>query len=264
MEDMIKHLPNWSYHYASVNDRDEDLPDGLFCMPCSDIKEGVGLQPHAHGVSHYDFNQGYDFAKSKKLPREFSNLKAKIADHMKSQKHMEISKKEREIDVIRNSAKFRKESLAIGRVLGMNAYKSIKMNKSQKSFETEMTCDYAKDINVGTKNHSRKFPESMTHSFNRVLTQRLRSEAEKPLKGTGRPSAISPHLDKYTPNRNTLDIVGANMFMHDDLQQLFISADVVKDHTGLGIAKALHDTLSKTLGSENWKSRYYFQQLFYS
>ncbi len=198
---LMNDLPNWSFHYKTEEDKNNKFPDGLYCSSCSDLKDGVGLQTHSTGVVHYNFDNGQDFTYSRNLPQSFRNLKTHVSAHMSSAAHNENVRKERKLDEIRKTPEFVAKSLKRGRTLGLNAYKAISLNKSQKSFEDEIAADFAKGYDVGTKNHSRKFAEAMTHSFYHVLEDQLQKNLEEPLPGSLRPSAIHIKFDKYTPNR---------------------------------------------------------------
>jgi len=89
--------------------------------------------------------------------------------------------------------------------------------------------------------------------------EELRKEGSKQLhedlSGTGRPTPLTLIADKYTPNRRTLDIVGANVYLNGSLETLYLDGQVVQDHTGRGIAKGIFAAAQKMYGDDTWKQR---------
>jgi hypothetical protein len=119
----------------------------------------------------------------------------------------------------------------------------------------KVAIDSAKGIDVGEKNHSRKYAAEMTNYFYDELLKEVRLQLNEPLPGTGRPSPVSLIADKYTPNRRTLDIVGGNVYVEGEMETLYFDVEVVKDHTGEGIAKGIASAATKVYGNTEWKTR---------
>jgi hypothetical protein len=121
-------------HYPSEISKEAREPDGLSCFTSGpEVGESPGRTP---GVLHYDWEKGESFKLGRKQPLEFSNLKNKTGDHLKSQYHELQVKKD--IEEKAEKKKFQPRNVAVGKVLGRNAYKSIVENKSQQSYEREV------------------------------------------------------------------------------------------------------------------------------
>lgn len=116
-------------------------------------------------------------------------------------------------------------------------------------------------VDVGDIRHSREFASGISETFYETLKEELNKQANEILLGTGRPSPISLMSDKYSPNRRTLDIVGANLYLNGRIQSVYLEGSVVKDHTAEGIsnqyfAAAENNFKSRENGGSNWKDRY--------
>jgi len=253
IDKILQHATNWDYHYENANKRELDRPDGIHCKTCAPQLGTV--KQNRFGIANYDFSKGDSFQKCSKQPREFINLKTKVLEHEASKSHNAKIQVEPS-SVTYDSHKQRNEK--IGMTLGRDAYKAITVNKSQQSYEMEVACDSAKGVDVGQQNHSRMFASEMTGYFYATLRDKFQEKIVVPLQGTGKTSPVSLIADKYTPNRRTLDIVGANMYLDGKMQTLYLNGDVVKDHTGKGIASGLENAANQVYGKIDWKTRHVF------
>jgi len=87
VEGLRELLPNWDYHYKDDVSKEQDHPNGIFCTDCLKLKSNDVSEGNKPGVVHYNFDTGEDFTRAKILPRDFSNFKKNIIEHMGSSIH---------------------------------------------------------------------------------------------------------------------------------------------------------------------------------
>jgi len=254
IEKIMEYLPNMRYHYENVDSKENDQPDGLYCSDCLK-EENSDVSSSQKGVVHYDFTKGESFNKAKTLPQEFSNLKKKVISHMETDQHLQNHDMRIRAEEWASRPEFIKRNQQIGRTLARNALKAITENQSQLSYEMECAIDSAKGIDIGQLNHSFNFASSMTTPFYEVLRDEIRQQLNEPLPGTNRLSPVSAILDKYTPYRRTVDIIGANAYVGGKIETLYADGDLVKDHSGKGIGESVSNALDRLYGNEEWKQR---------
>jgi hypothetical protein len=126
-----------------------------------------------------------------------------------------------------------------------SAYKAITTHCSQLQYEMEMACDSAKNVEIGNKNHSRKFSAAMTEYFYKVLQDQMAIHLNIILKGTCSCPPFAVIADKLTPTRGTLQVVGIVTFINDKIEPLLIDLLPISHHTGLDIAKYIYKSLEK-------------------
>lgn len=107
--------------------------------------------------------------------------------------------------------------------------------------------------------HSRKHAAKAAQGIYDTLREELTRQASSPLPGTGRRSPYSLIADKYTPNRRTLDITGANVYLNGKMETVYLDGSVVKDHSAKGIAdlfyKAAEVNFKNGDADIDWKKR---------
>jgi len=184
-----------------------------------------------------------------KQPREFTDPYHYIIPHLNSNYHAQkLQQFKKTNEIFKSNAP---RNYKAGLMAKMNAYKAIHTNCSQ-TYEFENALDSAKSFSGPELNVGRLFAADMTHHFYTELHDEFQRQAKQPMPGTGRQSPISLTLDTYTPNRRTLDITAGNIYLQGKIENVFLDAPIVKNHTGLGIAKSVYNAACKVYGGTGW------------
>jgi hypothetical protein len=120
----------------------------------------------------------------------------------------------------------------------------------------EIACDFAKGVDVGDKNHSRKFCSQMIQHFYSVLKTQMNFVLRVPLLGTNNIPPFAVIADKMTPTRGTLQIVGIVTYINGSIVALMIDVIPIAHHTGKALAAYIYTSLCKYFSPEHIKSRY--------
>jgi hypothetical protein len=133
--------------------------------------------------------------------------------------------------------------LNIGQNIGKIVLSNIKEHDSDASYERRITTAEAMGLNVGTKNHSRKFMPKLRESMHAVLIGSFTAVLTKPDPATKRLRPFAPIADKATVNRTTGQMTGLITMMEGELRAVFTATLLASEGTGAGLAALLWDNL---------------------
>lgn len=201
------------------------------------------------GVFKYDFEGiGDSFTGDQSLPREFRNLKSHIARHQSSDTHLKSVKQVQEKE--QQNRKLHAKNARAGMTCGRLAYKIIYRGRPYDDYPTDVLIEEKNGGVVGDINHSAKFPRSFQESLYKEVKQRVCDYLHSPLGCTGKPPPCGILADKATMKRRTGQITGlVTTFPDADqmIQSLYLSNDIVKEHSGIETAKAIESVLCEFL-----------------
>ena len=211
----------------------------ITCLVCA-------ADPSKVGVFNYDFTLGTNFCYSNQ-PRMFINLKHYVARHVsKVLKHQEnVNRQAHEEDIDRRD-NIKQQS--IGLVIGRVAYKLLKCCRPYLDFETDIHLLAAANVNVGTLNHSRKFPSAIKESFAKVLDARIKNFLSTPMEATGCLPPIGIVADKLTTRRRSGQMYAGILFtpgMESLLTPISMGVSMVTQHDGRSIAQDVSDMITR-------------------
>ena len=139
----------------------EVVDGGLKCRACSK-------------TINYDHDtEGREFDDENKLPQSFKNLKTSVLRHLDSSNHLKSR------SALISARKEEKEAMENAKICGINcasvAYTNMFFSESRKSYEHHITDVYTCGGLVGTKNHSKRFPELLLPHLYNVLRTDVRN-----------------------------------------------------------------------------------------
>ena len=230
---------------------DADLEEESFTsIECSICFDGEKLDKT--GEFSYSSSHGMDFSKCSKLPRKFVNFRRNVKNHMMSLSHLKKAEELEKLAQRRREMQKRNESAGMN--CGRLAYNAIKVDADSSKYEYSVAMAHKLGSLVGDLNHSRKFCASFRTSAYNVLCNQTVSQMNQVLKGTRRPPPISIFADKYTPNRQTGQVIGVTTFMNDKINTLFVGFVKPASHNAQGLATGMLEPVQLMFG-ENLKDR---------
>lgn len=229
-------------HYTHTNPD----PDGIACVVCT-LSHHEKTAKHI-GVVKYDFTLGTSFDEGAALPAQFRSLRQHIVNHLSSNTHL------RKLEVKEKVALELKKNEEAGICLGLSAYFSLLVGKNHKIYEKLIQLDSLKKHQVGELNHSRMFVSKMVPHIYDNLRKSILSKLSTVLKGTGRPTSLSMICDKYTLFHRPHGLIGVNMYLDGKIKTLFLSAQIIRDHTAVGYSQ-LFLQAARTHFDSDWEER---------
>ncbi|CAG7653743.1 unnamed protein product [Allacma fusca] len=204
----------------------------LICNLCFDENKRSSV-----GEFKYSSKKGTHFKTKEKQPRSFINLKKNIMEHMNAPTHLKNANEEEKMVLQRS------KTIHNNKVAGMNcgrfAYTCIKDSANYAAYEPHLALANKSGCFVGDINHSRKFCADVRHSVYSKLYERTKCILNTPRKGTGRPPPVGIFADKYTPNRQTGQVVGLVTFLNGNVETLNVGFVPVPDHSPRGLADSI-------------------------
>ena len=121
---------------------------------------------------------------------------------------------------------------------------NVKEHDSDSSYERRVATANSLGVNVGTKNHSRRFVPRLRKSMRAVCNESFTRLLSDPDPATKRPPAFAVMADKATVMSRTGQMVGIILMVCGILTPIFVSTLIASEGTGLGLATLLQTTLT--------------------
>ena len=133
---------------------------------------------------------------SNDLSREFSNLKTRIKEHLNSQKH--ISKENEKDKQIEREKKLLSRNEKAGMIVTREAFKTIKLRNSERSFEISLLLLSKAGADIGNINNSKNFVPKIRPHLANAVRENKKSFFSTPPKETGFKRAVNLTADGGT------------------------------------------------------------------
>ena len=141
---------------------------------------------------------------------------------------------------LRVGDKLRQAGLNVGKLVLAN----VKEHDSDTSFERRITLLQSIGVNVGTKQHSRKFVTSLRGAMHTVLARKIQIALESPMPATLQPPPFAVAADKATVFRRTGQMHAILTMLNGEIIAIFASTVLAGESTGAGLAKLVAEMLT--------------------
>ena len=137
-----------------------------------------------------------------------------------------------------------KEARRAGVNVGKLVLANIKEHDSDLSFERRLALLHSHGVDIGTKQHSRKFVPQLRESMHAVLAQSIQKLLEKPMDATQQPPPFAVAADKATVFRRTGQMHGILVMINGVIHAIFASTLIAGNSTGAGLAELVSQMLT--------------------
>ena len=131
----------------------------------------------------YSRNLSSDFSLEKKMAKEFSNLKTRLRDHLKSSKHKSKEAETEKKELIQTKEDGRSMAVAVRN--GRLVYYLVKNGRPDQDFATLVQMNAANGADMGDINHSTFFVTKFIPSLATAVKRRWKEALSSPMVATG-------------------------------------------------------------------------------
>ena len=185
--------------------------------------------------------------------RAISNVRQTLKRHMLGEWHQWCTCEAAE----RSQRDERLQAAAVN--VGKLVLQCVKEHDTDRSFERRVSTVHDLGVDVGSKNHSRKFVPRLRHSMHAVIVESLQTLLATPMAATKRPPPFAVAADKATVFRRTGQMHAIMVMVEGIITPIFASTLLSGDATGAGLAELLVSMLCDgkplTLSKEQLRSQ---------
>jgi hypothetical protein len=178
-----------------------------------------------------------------KTDQEFKLLKHAVKQHTQTGGHLWCVEQEHRASILFQ------QRLDVGINVARTVYKGVLEADSHSRLEREIAFLADAGVEIGEKNHSRKFVPELCKAIYSTLRDSIHDffKCERP--ETGRRPFLCINGDKLTCNRRTSQAVGCLTIVGGEIKAILLGAKLCHaDLTGIDTAKGMYEVLNKEIG----------------